>query len=1095
MIRFTLLDTAPYFDTPYHLVGWIGWFLMAAVILWVLRQSRQENKPDQFWKRFILLFLATLVLSFFFGVDLPIDGNLPLPNVPREASLPTVMLFAFIPLLLAGGLLGSLPAALLGFMSGLINSLWNTHSVFTPLETTALALLVSLVLRQEYRTRFFHLLRRPLGAALSAILLSAPLFLVSTFFSTNGTLAAKLDYSFTQSWILVVIIGIEILVAGLWSELFLVTKWSGWIKHRSFKPSPVESGLQNRILFTALPMVILLLLVLVVADWIVAGRSAKEMMQTQLENSARVAVENIPSILETGQSLISSVVESDLPLNDQDALQQALRASVREIPFFNQLFAFDLTGAPLIGYPETSIEQFGMSSEEEAAIQLALNGVLIQHYVIAPMAGGESAVISFIASIPDEYGLATGVIIARTDFSVNLFTQPAVLALQNIRDEGGEGSILDESNRILLDTQPNLLMMIYEGQVPESSGYFEQTSGTGTKLMSYAAIDVEKGWKVILSLPADYAQEQALRIAIPLLVISLAASFLAYLLLRYMMRTLTSSLTNLAAKADQISKGDLKDKIEARGVDEVGRLSVAFEQMRVSLKSRLEELDTLLAVSQGMAASLDVEAASIHLLSALLSFGADAASLVITGNENSDLDDDLDVYRAGGMADQFAYLDRILIDQMKSETLLVIPSKTRIKRMGIPREAVIPSALASIAIRTGEELTGIIWLVYLQPHRFQEAELRFLNTLTGQAVLAVNNSTLYQRAEVGKRRLESVLASTPDPVFVVNSTGTIILSNQAVSQVPEILSLDAGGLKGEILSPRLTRFLDKANATGKGAEEVELEDGRTYLVNASPIEIDGSGLGKVCVMRDISDYKEMVREKSEFVSTVSHQLKGPLSLIRGYASMIQMVGDLNEQQKDYSAKITEGIDDIARMADNLLDLGRIDSSLALKLETLSPIDLMDRVISLLHPQASNRKVLVQRELTFGPDVTIEADRELLQQALVNLLENAIKFSPLGGKVNLRLQVKEESVVFEVQDHGSGISPIDLPGIFDRYKNQSKKEDGARSSGLGLFIVKSIAERHQGKVAVESTLGKGCTFYLEIPVKQKGKTGKSNSIKM
>ena len=113
MIRFTLLDTAPYFDTPYHLVGWIGWFLMAAVILWVLRQSRQDAKPAQFWKKFILLFLATLVLSFFFGVDLPIDGNLPLPNVPREASLPTVMLFAFIPLILAGGLLGSLPAALL----------------------------------------------------------------------------------------------------------------------------------------------------------------------------------------------------------------------------------------------------------------------------------------------------------------------------------------------------------------------------------------------------------------------------------------------------------------------------------------------------------------------------------------------------------------------------------------------------------------------------------------------------------------------------------------------------------------------------------------------------------------------------------------------------------------------------------------------------------------------------------------------------------------------------------------------------------------------------------------------------------------------
>lgn len=1092
MIRLYLLDSLPFFDTPYHLIGWIGWFTMAAIILWILGQNRETTKVKKFWKKFILLGLAAVFFALFLGLDLPLQSELPLPNLPRETTLATVMVFSFIPLMLAGGLLGVWPATLIGFITGLLISLWNTHSVFTPLETAALSLLISLALRQNYRTGFFRFLRRPIGAALLAILLSLPLFLVSTFFSTNGSLAAKLDYSFTQSWIQVAINGIQILVAGLWCELFMTHKWAGWAKFKTLQPSPIETGLQNRILYTALPMVLVLLLILAVADWIVAGKSAREMMQTQLENSARIAVENIPSILETGQSLTSSVVESNLPLNNKVEVQQILRTKIREIPFFSQLFVFDLTGAPLIGYPVEKIEQFSLSSEEEAGIQLALNGVMVQHYIIPPSPGGDSAVISFIASIPDEYGLAKGVVIARTSFSMNLFSQPAVLALANIKADGGAGAILDEANRILFHTNENMLMDAYEGIVPDSSGYFEDASSTGTRQLMYAAIDAEKGWKVVLSLPASYAQELALRIAIPLLAISLAASFLAYLLLRYMMKTLTSSLVSLAAKADEISKGDLRDAIEAKGVDEIGRLGSAFEQMRVSLKSRLDELDTLLSVSQGVASSLDVQTASYHLLSALLSYGADAASLVLVKSNSLNLEEEYTSYRLGEGGEEFAYLDRLLVDQLKNDSILIIPSKARIKRMGIPKDAPVPAAIAGISIRTGEEFNGFLWVVYSKPHRFLEAEVRFLHTLAGQAVLAVNNSNLYFQAEVGKRRLESVLSSTPEPVFVVNDAGQVLLSNQAVSQIEDLVTMDSSFPegKGEVKSVRLKEYLTRAHENGREAEEIELENGRTYLVSISPIEVETSGGGRVCVLRDVTEYKEIEKKKSDFVSTVSHELKSPLNLIRGYASMIQMVGEMNEQQKDYSAKILEGIDSITRMSDNLLDLGRIESGVELQLEKISPFDLLEKLISLLQPQANIRKVSVQRELTFAPEMAIEADRVLLQQALFNLVENAIKFSPIGGKVNLRMQVKQEAVIFEIQDHGPGISPIDLPGIFDRYRKPMKKEENtARGSGLGLSIVKSITDRHQGKVWVESILGKGCTFFLEIPVKQKGKTGK------
>jgi len=147
---------------------------------------------------------------------------------------------------------------------------------------------------------------------------------------------------------------------------------------------------------------------------------------------------------------------------------------------------------------------------------------------------------------------------------------------------------------------------------------------------------------------------------------------------------------------------------------------------------------------------------------------------------------------------------------------------------------------------------------------------------------------------------------------------------------------------------------------------------------------------------------------------------------------------------------------------------------------VSPSDLLDEVIEEMQPQIKHRKIQILRELTLAQNLTIEADRVLLQRALHNLLDNAVKFSSLGSQVNLRLQVNENSVVFEIQDHGSGIAPLDQPHVFESIRRNT---DGSpkKEWGVGLSIVRSIAERHQGRVWLESQLGKGSTFYLEIPL--------------
>jgi len=397
--------------------------------------------------------------------------------------------------------------------------------------------------------------------------------------------------------------------------------------------------------------------------------------------------------------------------------------------------------------------------------------------------------------------------------------------------------------------------------------------------------------------------------------------------------------------------------------------------------------------------------------------------------------------------------------------------------------------LAAIQLRSNDVDSAFIWVAYDEPHRFTDGEIRFLNTLAGQAVLAVSNASLYLSAEVGKKRLESVLASTPEPVLVADEDGKLLMVNQAAEQLYELLSIEktTGSARGEIISTTLRKFLLNTSQSESKVEEITLEDNKTYLVSVSPVAVEEQHVGRVCVLSDVTEYKQLEKMKNEYVSTVSHDLKGPLGLIRGYTSMLPMVGDVNEQQREYTNKIIETIDDITRMADELLDMRRIDSRSLIDVQKVSPAEILNSVVEEMQPQIMNRKIQIMPELTLSQDVVIEADRVLLHRALFNLLDNAVKFSPLGGQVNLSLQVSDKSVTFVLKDHGPGIAPLDLPNIFDRVKRTVNKDGTVqRDSGLGLSIVKSIAERHKGRVWAESQLGKGCTFFLEIPIRYSGK---------
>ncbi|MHC1740880.1 MAG: ATP-binding protein [Anaerolineaceae bacterium] len=1089
MIDLVLFDSAIFINLPYDLLGWIGWFMMTAMLLWFLQREKLNLKKPHFWLYFFILVIAAVLATLFMGVELPWGKTLPLPNVPQESNAPEILIFSALPLVLAAGMLGSWPAVIIGLISGTINAFMNTHSIFTPIETAGIAYLLSLALRQNYRTLFYRVIRHPIGSAFIIALFSTPIYLVSNFFSTNGNVAARLDYCFTQSWLLVVTNGIQLLIAGIICELFLVQRSRAWVQIKNLVPSPSESGLQARVISTTLPMALVLMITLSVADWAVAGSAARSMVKNQLQNAADSASKNIPYIIETGQSLVSDIINSGIPLEDQEKARVFLQQKLRSAPFFEQFYLFDLTGKPLTGYPLQSSNQLYMSAEEQAGITLALNGVQIQSYTVPPSTGSGSVQISFLAAIPDEYGLSKGVLLARTDLNENLFSQPTIQAFNSLKNQNGEGILLDANNLILFDTNSSQVSTPYVGIVPTTISFYDETNSSGTRRIVYAEPIAEKKWTILVSLPASIAQELALQIAIPLLLLSVVFAVAAFFFLRFLMQSVTFSLEKLANQAASITQGNLDKSIEPKGVDEVGRLSSAFEQMRVSLKSRLEELDRLLDVSQGIAANLSIEGSSEHILKAALSYGASSARIVLFSQPEKGLESPTEVFASGSRTTDYSEMDKVLLDFLRAEKVLVIPSRTRLKRMGIAKGDNVPSEMLGAALREGDSYLGIIWIGYSEPHRFLDNEVRFFNTLANQTLLAVSNSSLYLKAELGKHRLESVLSSTPDPVFLVNQEGILLMYNQAAADLSGIVISDPENLQNskKVGSPLLKSLLNDIQKSTAITKEIPLENGRIYLVSLTPVEVEDKKVGKVCVLHDVTEYKALEKMKSDLVTTVSHDLQTPLSQLKGFASMLPMLGKMNDQQNEFNNKIIQSAEKMIHMVDNLLDLGRIESKQELKTEKVSPLDLLDWAINQLQAQANQRKIQMMKELSNAQDLLIDADKGLLQRALINLLDNAIKYSHLNGKINLGVQVLDDSVTFRIQDYGPGIAPLDVPTIFDGVQKSPQKEgQESKNMGLGLAIVKTIATRHHGKVRVESELGKGSTFYLELPIHQQEK---------
>jgi PAS domain S-box-containing protein len=1086
-----------YLDLPRDLVAWLGWAAMLLAIAYFARRWLDTNLHwgKREWAWLAGLTLSVLLTTPFLGVRLSIQGALPLPERPALPNGPALMFLMALPWMVAGGLLGVIPATALGALSGVILSLLDTHNPFSALEIAGVALLFSAAMRQRYRTPFFRLLRHPVFAAALLSVGYAPVYLYSLLLTTPGPLVGRVDYATSHFTVSILAVSGSLIISSLITEVISQALPQLWGRVEPLRPSPSEASLLNRVISNIVPGAVVLVVFMMVGAWFVSINAARSMLEDRLSNTAQLASEGIPYFLATGQNLVLQFAGDDRLLSsDTSSISQILGQDIEITPFFRQLLVLGPDQAILTSYPSNDPGVLSNTAEEKALLDLAFSGVQFQEFTEAPLRGETTAQVVFLASLKDASGRVTRVLWGRTDLFSNPFTGPVIKVLADMSSVNGEGLLIDENGNILYHPVASQLMTPYLGKTTSQPEFIDQTAPDGTRQLVFYQPVPEPQWAIALIVPATQIQQMALNIAVPLLVMVFFLALIASLSLFFGLKAVTRSLVTLSGEARRISQGQLDHALPPPvSVDEVGRLRDSFEQMRLSLKARLEELNRLLQVSQGVAASLEIEDAIRPILEAAFTNKACMARVVLVEDHTHELFTEIPGrFGIGPASGLYAPLDDEILKLAQKHETVSLSNLTHGRALNIPKGMPRPAALIAVALRHEARFFGALWVAYDNRRTFSEEETRFLHMLAAEAAMAAANAQLYASAEVGRQRLEAILASTPEPVLVTDQQNRIMLTNPAALQLPSLgeISIQGQPVSEMVSQNDLLGLLTSADGE-LTSREIAFPNGKVYYATVSPVMVEKQLVGKVCILRDITHYKELDSLKSEFVATVSHDLRLPLTLMRGYATMLQMVGDLNEQQKGYMRKVINGVENMSRLVNNLLDLGRIEAGVGLQLSAVSAGDVVEHVISSLQLQAAQKEIQFSVQAPETGQTILEADPALLQQAVFNLVENAVKYTPMHGKVQVEVLERPQSILFSVRDSGIGIAPIDQPRMFEKfYLGGQREANQQRGSGLGLAIVKSIVERHGGQVWLESTLGKGSTFYLELPrnISKDGKKG-------
>lgn len=360
-----------------------------------------------------------------------------------------------------------------------------------------------------------------------------------------------------------------------------------------------------------------------------------------------------------------------------------------------------------------------------------------------------------------------------------------------------------------------------------------------------------------------------------------------------------------------------------------------------------------------------------------------------------------------------------------------------------------------------------------------ESRLDILETLSSYAASAI----VYQREPTSANTgvvsgTDYLVQDIPVPMMILDGDNKLVTCNNAARPI-----LNKGGKMNPTGYPinelttyeSLIELIELARNHRDVKGELSLNDSRVFQVNISRIE----GSGTAVAMYDVTNLNQRYKSRGELINTMSHDLRSPLTAILSYVELMTRVGEMNERQLEFVSEVRRSVKTITTLLEEILQLERAEDGLAIQQELISMTQLLQEAAEPLYGKAQLKKMWFEVNLPENlPNIL--GNRVRLRQAFVNLMDNAIKYTPEGGNVMVTARHGDEKVFVHVTDNGIGIPAEDQPRIFDKFYRVDEAAESHDGTGLGLSLVKSIIESHEGRIWVESEAGAGSTFTVVLP---------------
>ncbi len=521
-------------------------------------------------------------------------------------------------------------------------------------------------------------------------------------------------------------------------------------------------------------------------------------------------------------------------------------------------------------------------------------------------------------------------------------------------------------------------------------------------------------------------------------------------------------------------------------------------QLKTELERRSNQLIAVIAVAKDVSQTLDLNLTLEKALETVVqTTGAVATGISLIDDQTNEI-----VLRAQkGWFQDFVHQKPMRIPLGKGLSGRVVSNNEVIVNNDLDEheQLAVPSfhdekfrSMALAPMHAGGKIIGIISMMSYVKNSFDEASIEILVTVADTVGVAIENARLYEQTLRSEREMSAILHATADGILATDPNGNVRLINNTAAAMLHLSHTNVVGLPlrelpiQQNIRESLLFALSSRSETENTTFRVKTQNGRILSALVSPIRFESQLVmhnelqdGWVIVLQDMTRLLEAAQARTQFIQEAAHDMRNPLSAAINALELLHPHTVNNDEALELVNIAGSSIDRIRGLIDDLLQLERIEQEgRNLQITDINLDDFLQTLSSAIYPLIQSKHIHFQVELQSEVPDHLFADKHLLLRALLNYLDNAIKYTPVEGRIKLKLYINEQMLHFEVVDSGAGIPQAAQARLFERFY-RTDPNSPIRGTGLGLAIVKSVAEAHGGTVYVTSAKNRGSTFGMSV----------------